>query len=360
MTEESVVYDFNEVMQRCTQALERVGVETRDAEDTAHSLVLADSRGLGSHGVSKLPLYVGRIQREKMEPQTRVDIVRERASSLLLDGNNGIGIPVGLRAMELVTQKALETGIAFATVRRSNHFGMAGFIAERANRSGLIGYAASNGPARMPAYGARNPVFGTSPFACAVPTGGSGPIIVDMATCVVARGKIRMAAQTGDTIPEGWALDENGQPTTDPHSALAGSVVPFAGPKGSAIALLIEIFSGVLGGLAWGRKIQDHHKQDVGASGISHSLMAVDIEAFAERHEFEANLADLVTQIKDDPVSSDSPVYLPGEREHMLHNDAVASGFTIPAVVVKEVNSVLRSLKVRPIEPKTHQGVPFA
>lgn len=345
-------YDPEQLTDSCRQALTRMGVEDDDALEVAKSLVLADTRGLASHGVSRMAIYMERLKTGKMEPVTRVDVLREAPSTLLLDGNNGLGVPVALRGMELVSRKAKKTGIAFATIRRSNHFGMAGHVAEAAVKHGLIGYASSNGAPRMPAYGAQKPVFGTSPFACAVPTGEGLPIIVDMATCVVARGKIIMAARAGENIPEGWALDEDGQPTTDPHAALKGSVLPFGGPKGSAIALLIEVFAGVLGGDTWGRGIQDLYDADAGPSGTSHTLMAIDLESFIGRQEFETNIGDLVEQMKDTPLYENSPVYFPGEREQMAEAHALREGVLLAPDVVDELNALFIPLDIAPLAPK--------
>lgn len=339
-------FGFNNVVSSCAAAFIEAGVGTEDARITAQSLVLADARGLHSHGVTRLSQYIKRLHEDRMDPSCRVSVLRERSSSLLLDGNNGLGIPVGIKAMDLVAEKAAESGIAFAVVRRSNHFGMAGFIAERANSHGLIGYAASNGPARMAAYGGKSPVFGTNPFAFAVPSSVGKPILVDMSTSVVARGKIQLAAKAGTSIPEGWAVDSDGVSTIDADRALEGAVLPFGGPKGSAIAMMIDIMSGVLGGQRWGKKISDHHLDSSRETGIGHSIAAIDIEAFGEVGNFAENMSDFVRQIQSETDGDEGSVYLPGERERIDENLSLEHGVWLPEDVVQEVNGLLMTLNV--------------
>lgn len=319
----------------------------------AHSLATADARGLTSHGVSRMGIYARRLKEGAISPHSEVSILEERASTLLVDGRNSMGVPVALETMDHLIKMAKRTGIAMATVRNSNHFGMAGYIAEHANRHGMIGYAASNGPSRMPAYGGSTPVFGTSPFACSIPRGASDPIVVDMATCVVARGKIIVAARAGETIPEGWALDSEGNPTTDPHAALLGSVLPFAGPKGSAIALIIEVLAGVLSGTAWGTGVGDIYSDSSSPSRTSHTLAVIDIRAFGETEAFFDNLEDLVAQITVDAVDGQAGALLPGEREKGLERLALSDGLELSPEVAADLNQVLESVGVATLETQS-------
>lgn len=344
-------FDAAELTEACSTALTRIGVDEADAHDVARSLVLADARGLASHGTSRMAIYAQRLRVGKMDPRAKAEVVRETPATLVLDGHNGLGLPNAYRAMDRVIDKAQEVGIAFATIRRSNHFGMAGLIAERASERGLIGYAASNGPPRMAPFGGARPVFGTSPFAVAVPTGAGVPIVVDMATSVVARGKIIMADRAGESIPEGWAVDGGGRPTTDPHRALHGAVLPFAGPKGSAIAMMIEVLTGVMGGDRWARDVDDLYSDSSGVAGTSHCVAAIDIDAIIGREEFDANLADLIGQIKSDPQEPGSIVHLPGERELHAQEEALRTGITLSPHVVEELNELFASLDVAPLRP---------
>lgn len=324
-------------------ALEELDMSRDDAHDVSHSLATADARGLTSHGVSRMEIYAKRLKDGVISPRSQVNILEERASTLLVDGGNGMGVPVALATMDQLIKMARRTGIAMGTVRNSNHFGMAGYIAEHANRHGMIGYAASNGPSRMPAYGGSTPVFGTSPFACSIPRENDDSILVDMATCVVARGKIIVAARAGERIPEGWALDSAGNPTTDPHAALLGSVLPFAGPKGSAIALTIEVLAGVLGGTAWGTGVGDIYSDSSSSSKTSHTLMAIDVSAFGNTETFFKNLEDLVAQITTETADGRPGALLPGQREKNLERLALSDGLELSPEVVADLNQVLGS-----------------
>src|ERR1035438_6316650 len=169
----------------------------------------------------------------------------------VIDGNNGLGPVVGCRAMDEALDLAERAGIGFVGVRRSNHFGSAAFYVKRAIRRGLIGFAISNAPPNMAAFGGRERFLGTNPMAVGIPAGGEEPLIFDASSSVVARGKIIVAAHRGKSIPEGWAIDPEGRPTTDARAAQAGAVLPFDGPKGSAISFIIHILSGVLTGASF-------------------------------------------------------------------------------------------------------------
>ena len=202
----------------------------------------------------------------------------------------------------------------------------------------------------MAPFGGAVPVFGTSPFAFAVPNSTGYPILIDMATCVVARGKIIMAARAGEEIPEGWAVDSAGNPTTDPTAALAGSVLPFAGPKGSALAMLVEILTGILGGDVWGQRVGDMYKLDGEPSGTSHSVSALDIETIIGLNEFDSNLADLISQIKLSPKSSESQVFLPGEREFIAQERAMRTGVNLDDNVATELNELFNLQGIPPLK----------
>lgn len=185
----------------------------------------------------------------------------------------------------------------------------------------------------------------------AIPTGAGAPIATDMATSVVARGKTIMAARAGESIPEGWAVDGEGHPTTDPQGALQGTVLPFAGPKGSAIAMMIELLTGVMGGDRWARDVDDLYSENSGVAGTSHCVAAIDIDAIIGRDEFEANLADLIGQIKSDPQQPGSTVHLPGEREQAAQEEALRTGIRLSPHVVDELNELFTSLDLAPLPP---------
>lgn len=346
-----IIVDAQSLIEACTKSLQQAGVAADGAHQVALSLVLADARGLSSHGVSRMAIYTSSITDGVMAPDVEPEVVRDGPTTCVIDGHNGLGVPTAFAAMDLAIDKARNVGIGFAAVRRSNHFGMAGHIAERASRNGMIGYAATNGPSRMAPFGGATPVFGTSPFAYAIPTGNSRPILIDMATCVVARGKIIMAERAGEEIPTGWAVDAGGHPTTDPSKALEGAMVPFAGPKGSALAMLVEILTGILGGDTWAQGVGDMYKQDGSPSRTSHSVAALDIETMIGREDFNSNLADLISQMKLSPQAGSAEVFLPGERELRAQDYSMTTGIRLEGNVLSELNGLFAEQGIPELRP---------
>ena len=236
------------------EVLTRVGVPSDHAAMTANSLVEADQRGVHTHGLAYLPVYVQRLMAGGINPAPAIRLVSERPSTALIDGDNGLGQVVGVQAIQLAINKAREHGAGLVGVRNSNHFGAAAHYAMAAAREGMIGLAMSNiGPTMAP-WGGITPCYGNNPISYAVPTG-EAAIVLDMATSVVSRGRISAAAARGETIPLGWACDREGRPTQDPNLALEGLLLPVGGYKGYGIALLIDILSGVLTGGAFGQGV---------------------------------------------------------------------------------------------------------
>ena len=215
-------------------------------------LIKAELRGVDSHGMVRLPVYARRIQAGVVKARPDIQVRPAGTASALIDGDNGLGPVVGARAMRVGARSRRTHGTGFVGVRHSNHFGPAAYYVEKALSAGCIGLAISNAPPNMAPFGGRTRFLGTNPVAIGVPAGDEPPLIFDASTSVVARGKIIVAAHTGTAIPEGWAIDPDGYPTTDAQQALAGAVLPFGGPKGSAISFIIDVFCGVLTGAAFG------------------------------------------------------------------------------------------------------------
>jgi LDH2 family malate/lactate/ureidoglycolate dehydrogenase len=217
--------------------------------------------------------------------------------------------------MELAIEKARHTGVAFVTVKNSNHNGISAYYAERALPNGMIGIAATNSKARMAVYGGREPFLGTNPFAVAIPADRQRPIVADMATSVVARGKVAAAAKNKQPLPPGWALDKEGEPTTDSAEGLKGTVVPFAGYKGSAIALVIDVLTAVLSGSLFGPHVRDLYTDFDEPACISHVFGAINIEAFTSLAKFKSDIDQMITEIKTaKPAKGVSEIFLPGEK----------------------------------------------
>ena len=298
--------------------LERLGLPPEDARQVAGCLMLAELRGVDSHGLVRLPVYAGRIQARVVNPRPAIAVEQRFAAVALVDGDNGLGPVVGCRAMDEAVRLAEQCGAGFVGVRHSNHFGAAAFYVERALAKGFIGIAVSNAPPHMAAFGGRGRFLGTNPMAVAIPAGKEMPLVFDASSSVVARGKIIMAAHRNLPIPEGWAIDPEGRPTTDAAAALAGAVLPFGGPKGSAISFLIDIFSGVLTGAAFALHLNTlenlHAVQNLG-----HVFAAYRTDLFLPAADFARRMDEILRMLKAAaPAPGVERVLAPGEVEFAM------------------------------------------
>lgn len=224
-----------------------VGVDLARAQRTAECIVLADLWGIGSHGLLRLPYYLKRMQAGGYPPQAELVSVRDTGPVVALDGGGGLGHWQLWEAAELAAERCAMFGIAAVSVGNSGHCGALGIYTRPAIDAGYLALAFSNGPAVMPPWGGRKPLLSTSPIAAGIPSTPT-PVVIDLATSAVARGKIAAHAQNGDQLPDGWALDVNGEPTTDPQAALRGMLAPLGGAKGFALALLVEALAGAMVG----------------------------------------------------------------------------------------------------------------
>ncbi len=322
----------------CSALFAKVGVPSADARTVAASLVEADLRGVSSHGVTRVGIYLERLRGGVVNPRPSIRRLREGPGAALLDGDNGLGAVVGGYAMAEAVRRAETCGTAWVCVRNSNHFGTAAWYAMQALQTGCIGIALTSAPPTMPIWGGRSPFFGTNPFAVAVPAGKERSIVVDMATSVTARGKIILAAKKGEPIPDGLAIDPDGRPTTDARLALAGAVLPFGGHKGSAIALLVEVLSAVLAGASMAPHVGNLYDNPTGVQDIGHGFGAIRIEAFAPLAEFTARMDQLIREARQSPCAHGADrIYMPGEIEFDNAARNAARGLALPDVTVEDL-----------------------
>lgn len=283
-----------------------------DAELVAETIVDAHRSGKGTHGVTRLPIYVRKIRSGLMDPRTPIDVIRESPVIAVIDAHHGFGQVAAMRAMTLCIEKAKALGVGVVGVRHSNNFGVAGYFARQAASEGFIGIVLGNSAPAIAPTGGNQPLLGTNPLAIAFPDGeGRVPIVLDMATSEAARGKIRLAARQGEPIPLGWALDASGNPTTDPAAALQGSMVPVGGPKGYGLSLAIDILAGLLTGAAFAGEVKPLAHADQ-RSDYGHWMMALDPEYFLDRKSYAERMATLVHAIRTSAPRGQ--VWLPGER----------------------------------------------
>ncbi|WP_198470278.1 Ldh family oxidoreductase [Acetomicrobium sp. S15 = DSM 107314] len=345
-------YSADSLVGFCKSVFVKIGVDADKAHLVSDSMVKADLRGVSSHGVTRTRIYVDRIRRGLVDPKAEPEIIRERAATALVDAKNGIGQVVSQCAMGIAVKKAREAGVGFVGVAHSNHFGMAAYYTLQAVGEGMIGVAMTNAPATMAPWGARLPYMGTNPLSVAVPADKRLPIVLDMATSVVARGKIILAAQKGEKIPEGWAIDKEGRVTTDPKAALEGAVLPFGGAKGSAIAILIDVLSGILTGASFGPHLGDLYRNFQDKQDIGHAFYAIDPASFGDAEVFKARIDQMIDEIKAlPPAHGFDEVFIPGEIEFRNEEKRRAEGIPLAEETEKDLIDLARELGV--IWPET-------
>lgn len=347
--EGGILYRAEQLRPFTIKVLEKVGVSPADAEIVTDSLIEANLRGVDTHGITRmLCTYVARIQKGLMDPKAEIAVVRDRPSTALVDARNAIGQVAAQRCMELAIKKAKQTGTAFVGVTHSNHYGAAAYWAMMALDHGMIGFSSTNAPAAVAPWGGCTPMLGTNPFAIAVPAGKMRPVVLDIATTVVARGRIVLFAKQGLPLEPGWAFDDRGRPTVDAQAAMKGLLAPIGGHKGYGIALAIDLLCGVLTGANYGAHFPGFLAEDFTRPTDVGSVFAViDVDAFMDLAEFQTKmdvaLGEIVNSEKAEGVSR---IYIPGEIEFETKAERLANGIPVPEAVVKDLMALGEELGV--------------
>lgn len=322
----------------CAEVFGRAGVPEPVAAVVAESLVYADLRGVESHGVVRTDIYLRRVAEGMIAPHAEVVLERDGGCTALADGANNFGAYVGAVALDMAMERAARHGICALGVRHSNHFGTGAFYVRRAVERGLALIVLSNASQTMPVTGGVRPFIGTNPIAMGFPTGREVPFVLDMATSLVARGKIIVAAKRGEAIPLGWAVDKDGNPTTDAEAALEGAVLPLGGPKGSGLSMAVDILSGVLTGAGFGPSINNMYENWAEPQNVGHFFIAIDIDRFIPLASFTERLGRYIDLMKAEPKApGTSEILHAGEVEHRLEMRRRAEGIDLPARVAGEL-----------------------
>jgi LDH2 family malate/lactate/ureidoglycolate dehydrogenase len=296
------------------------GMSGADALLCADTLVQADLWGHQSHGVMRLSWYAARLKAGVCDPKAKPELVVDTGGLALIDGHDGMGQVLTARAAREAVRRAKAHGIAAVGIRNSNHFGTALYFTLMAAREGCVGFLSTNASPAMAPWGGRKKIVGTNPWSWALPAGSHPPMVLDIANTGVARGKIYLAKQKGQRIPEGWAINAAGAPTTDPAEAIDGIILPMAQHKGYAIALMMDMLSGVLTGSGFGAEVAGPYQAER-RSRAGQMMIALDIEAMQPLTEFNARVEALIAQIKAVPLAQGfDEVFYPGEIE--ARNDA--------------------------------------
>lgn len=335
-----------ELCRFCKEILLKLDLCDQHAHVVADSLVQANLRGVDSHGVMRLPIYAERMRMGLIATRPQMELRRTAPATAILDGGNGPGQVVALRAMEEAVEIARESGVGLIAIKNSNHFGAAAYFAMRAVQDEMIGLALSHAEADVVPFGGRKPCLGTNPLAIAVPTGKGQSIVLDMATSIVAMAKVILAAKEGRSIPADWAVDPEGDPTTDPQKARA--VRPMGGPKGYGLAVIIDILSSLLTGAAFGVHINRMYDNFSQPQAIGHLVGAIDIAKYASIDRFKERLDQLICEIKSvPPAEGFEAVLLPGEPEARTEQQRLRQGIPLGREVYLELVKLGEKLGVR-------------
>ncbi|MDD3655927.1 MAG: Ldh family oxidoreductase [Atribacterota bacterium] len=327
-----------------TEILKAYGEGETNASLAADCLVKADLRGISTHGTYLLIPIFDRIQAGMISIPTKIDVIKEMGAVTIMDGGNGLGQLAARRAMEISVEKAKDFGNAITSVKNTNNISFLGYYTEIASKAGMIGIAASNAAPAIAPWGSREAFIGTNPFSISIPAKNRRTILLDMSSSLVARGKIRQASRNKKSIPLNWALDTEGNPTTNPEEALKGTLLPIAGPKGSGLAIIIDILAGMLSGSKYGTEVKTFHKLE-GETGVGMFCVAINIEYFLNLEEFISQVDHYIDSVKNlKKVKDVSEIYLPGEIEFLKEEKAKNEGIELALSTVEKLNDILSQI----------------
>jgi L-2-hydroxycarboxylate dehydrogenase (NAD+) len=318
------------------------GVPEADAARVAECLVQADLRGVSSHGVGRVPIYIDRLGRGLVNAAPAMTVERAMTVGARVDGDNALGFLVGTKAMQVAIDIANEHGLGFVSAYHSNHFGMAASYLLQAQAAGLAAFVFTNASPAMPIWGGRSPFLGTSPFAFVAPGGPGGQsVMLDMAMSVVARGKVRRAMQRGEPIPLGWALDKDGRPTTDAKAGYEGVVLPVGGVKGSGLSLMMEILAGVVSGAKFGVAVGNQYFDFENPQNVGHCFIAIRPDLFMPMEAYGGRMAELAQRAKAcETAEGFDEILLPGEPEARIAAKRGAAGIPLDGQELAELVAV--------------------
>jgi (2R)-3-sulfolactate dehydrogenase (NADP+) len=307
------------------QALMNAGAHETMAITAAQHLVQAEEQGLPTHGMSRVPFYCSMLRTGRADGKAKPSMAAEKAAACLIDNADGLPYESAAWAIEEVTQRARRNGIGFAGIRNSAHVGVLGIHLLKVAQAGMVGVAFTNSPAAIPAWGGKKALFGTNPVAFAFPRMSTDPIVVDLALTTVTRGKIMVAMQKGERIPEGWALDRHGKPTTDPKEAIEqGSLFPIGGAKGAMLALAFELVCAALTGAAIGPEADSFFSEEGNKPRIGQAFLAIDPGALAGKGKYFERVETVVRT-----MLADEGVRLPGAKRFASEKKLAAEGIEI-------------------------------
>lgn len=344
-------FDAKETHRFAHDVLVGNGVSSESATIIANCLVAADVRGVDTHGVNRIPSYMDRVRRGVLDAKATPTLHQKTPVVAQVNGHNGFGFLAASLGMDTAIAMAKDFGIGMVSVKHSNHFGMAAWIVQKAIDAGMMSLVFTNSSPALPVWGGKNQLVGVSPLACGAPAGVTPPFILNMAPSIAARGKIYKAKRRGEKIPSDWALDADGLPTDDPEKALAGVMLPTGGPKGSALAIMMDVFSGILSGSAFAGHVTGPYEFSKPAD-VGHFLIAIQPDLFLSLEEFKERMAYLYQRVVGCEKRPDvDRVYFPGEIEQLTQKRRQEQGLPYAAAEVDALNQEATRAGVRVLTP---------
>lgn len=315
------------------------GVPRDNAAIVANCLVEADLRGVDTHGINRIPSYMARIRQGVLDAKASPTIRHISPVVAQVDGHNGFGFLAAHLAMEAAINMAdAMPGIGMVSVKNSNHFGMSAWLVQQAVDAGMMSLVFTNSSPALPVWGGKSKLMGVSPIACGAPAGKGRPFIMDMAPSVAARGKVYKALRRGEKIPTDWALDKDGKPTDDPAKALEGVMLPMGGPKGSALAVMMDVFSGVLSGSAYAGHVTNPYDPSKPAN-VGHFIMVIRPDLFISLDQFKDRMDYLYSRVVgSDRMKGVERIYFPGEIEQLTKEKRLKRGIPLVDAEIEALN----------------------
>jgi LDH2 family malate/lactate/ureidoglycolate dehydrogenase len=328
-----------------------IGISAPESASIAELMTRADVNGADGHGVFRLPQYIRRIKGGAVNIKPAIRIVRDAPGMALVDGDNGMGHLVMRFAAEKAIEKAKTAGTAWVGVMASNHAGPASLYASMPIAHDMIGvYLAVGNANHLAAWGGLDMLLSTNPIAVGVPAGEEPPIVLDMATTVAAYGKVKTSAQRGEAMPEGWMIDREGRPLTDPKRANEGLLLPIGGYKGYGLALVFGLLAGTLNGAAMGRDVVDFNNDDTSPTNTGHVIVAINVAMFRGLNEFKMSVDQLIRDIRNSKrLPGVDAIRLPGEQSHAKRAEHLRLGIPMPEPLLQSLAKLAAELKIAPL-----------
>ena len=325
------------------------GVSKEHSEIIAKCLVAADLRGVDTHGVNRIPSYMARIRQGVLDPRAQPTLTETTPVIAQVDAHNSFGFVAAHMGMQKACEMAQVYGIGMVSVKHSNHFGMSAWLVQQALDAGMMSLVFTNSSPALPVWGGKEKLMGVSPLACGAPGGEKPPFILDMAPSVAARGKIYKALRRGEKIPADWALDAEGRQTDDPAEALKGVMLPMGGPKGSALSVMMDVFSGVLSGSAFAGHVTNPYDPSKPAD-VGHFLIALKPDLFMSMEEFKERMDYLYQRVVScDKMAGVDRIYFPGEIEQITEENRTKEGIPYVDAEIQALNDEAEKVGANPV-----------